>query len=68
MNPFTDTRNIRLVVARYVTSNTVFASLFNSPSSGWDEDLGVVSLNVRLTCGESSSSTSRASRADDARW
>lgn len=72
INPLTETRSIRLVVAMYVIFNTVLdssGSCFCFFSCGWDgaSTAGASMLNVRRTRGDSSASTSKVRRAHDAR-
>lgn len=72
INPLTETRSIRLVVATYVISNTVLdssGSCFCFFSCGWDgaSTAGAPMVRVRRTKGDSSASTSKARRAHDAR-
>jgi hypothetical protein len=72
INPLTETRSIRLVVAMYVIFNTVVDSsgscfcLFSCGSDG-ASTAGATRVKVRRTRGDSSASTSKARRAHDAR-
>lgn len=67
IKPFTATRSIRFVVARYVVSRTVFISSADSASESTILLGGVVSARLRLTKGDSSASTWRVRRAEEAR-
>lgn len=72
INPLTETRSIRLVVAMYVIFKTVLHSsgscfCFFSCGSDGASTTGVPSVKVRRTKGDSSASTSKARRAHDAR-
>lgn len=64
MNPFTATRSMRFVVARYVVSRIAGSSGWGSDPDSFGED---VTVSSRRTKGESSVSTSRVRRADEAR-
>lgn len=72
INPLTETRSIRLVVAVYVIFNTVLDSsgscfCFFSCGSDGASTAGAPRAKVRRTKGDSSASTSKARRAHDAR-